>query len=121
MAKRTALQRDFFRADSAGISTTRHRCVLDGMPIEYTLKRSRRRRSISLTIDENGLRVGAPWRASDERIESMLVSHRAWVVRKVAEWQARRPVAMRWLPGATLMLHAEPLVLGVGPVHGGMQ
>ena len=118
MAKRTAFQLDFFRADSSAISTTRHRWVLDGMPIEYTLKRSRRRRSISLTVDENGLRVGAPWRASDERIQSVLRSHGAWILRKLHEWETRRPRPMIWQPGATLMVIGEPLTLDVDPMHG---
>ena len=99
-------------------STTREQCTLDGVNVGYTLKRSRRRRSITLTIDESGLRVGAPWRASHSRIEAALKTHDRWVVRKLAEWQARRPPPFVWQAGAMAMLLGEPLSLIVQPVAG---
>jgi predicted metal-dependent hydrolase len=96
-------------------STTAEHCTIDGIDIAYTLKRSRRRRSITLTVDESGLRVGAPWRASHSRIETVLKTHAAWITRKVAEWQARRPPPFIWRTGATAMLLGEPLSLVVQP------
>jgi predicted metal-dependent hydrolase len=90
---------------------TRHRYILDGQSIEYTLKRSPRRRTITFTIDEAGLRIGAPLRASQSRIESLLIAHTHWIARKLAQWQARRPPPVILREGAVVMLLGEPLLL----------
>lgn len=87
--------------------------MLDAGEIEYTLKRSRRRSSITLTVDENGLRVGAPWRASQSRVDALLSTHAQWIARKLAEWQARRAPPLTWQAGATVMAMGEPLGLMV--------
>ncbi len=94
-------------------AASRHSFMLGGAVIEYTLKRSQRRSSITLTIDENGLRVGAPWRAAQSRIDNLLDSHARWIARKLAEWQARRPPPFTWQAGATVMALGEPLTLAV--------
>ena len=106
---------DFLRGGAPVHAASRHQFVLEGALIDYTLKRSRRRRSITLTIDENGLRVGAPWRASQTRIETLLVTHARWIARKLAEWQARRPPPFTWQAGSTVMALGEPLTLAVDP------
>jgi predicted metal-dependent hydrolase len=106
---------DWLRGNSAAPSTTSEQCTIDGVRIAYTLKRSRRRRSITLTIDESGLRVGAPWRAAASRIETVLETHASWIVRKLGEWQARRPPAFIWKDGAIAMLLGEPLSLVAQP------
>jgi predicted metal-dependent hydrolase len=90
---------------------SRERCDIDGATIEYTLKRSQRRRSISLTIDQDGLRIGAPWRASQSRIDSVVLSHAGWIVRKLGEWQTRRPPPFTWQSGVTVMTLGEPLTV----------
>jgi predicted metal-dependent hydrolase len=97
--------------------TNRHCHRLAGQSIEYTLNRSARRRSITLTIDEQGLRVGAPWRASQRRIESVLTEHARWIVRKLAEWRARRPQPFAWAAGARVMVLGEAFALAPDPAH----
>jgi predicted metal-dependent hydrolase len=91
-----------------------HIC-LGGRLVEYTIRRSPRRGSITLTIDERGLRVGAPWRAGERAIENQLRRHEAWVLRKLAEWQQRRAAPRRWEDGETLMLMGEPLRITLAP------
>ena len=91
-----------------------HLCLGDKV-ISYTIKRSRRRGSITLTIDEQGLRVGAPWPAGQRAIENQVRRHGAWVLRKIAEWQERRAPPRRWQDGETLMLLGEPLRLTLAP------
>src|SRR4051794_10180588 len=91
MAKRKPSLLDFWPTRSTATTTSRERFVVAATTIDYTLKRSRRRRSITLSINEEGLRVGAPWRASPARIESVLTSHAQWIAKKLAEWQTRRP------------------------------
>jgi predicted metal-dependent hydrolase len=102
---------DLFRSATPARASSRHQIELIGVSIEYTLKRSQRRRSITLTIDENGLRVGAPWRTSHSRIEALLVSHAHWITRKLAEWHARCPEPFVWTAGTTVMALGEPLKL----------
>ena len=93
-----------------------HICLGD-MLVSYTIKRSHRRRAITLTIDEQGLRVGAPWRAGERAIENQLRKHGDWVLRKLAEWQQRRAPPRRWQDGETLMLLGEPLRLTLSPAR----
>ncbi|MGQ0525881.1 MAG: M48 family metallopeptidase [Betaproteobacteria bacterium] len=84
--------------------------------IAYTVKRGRRRPgSFSLAIDERGLRIGAPRHASERWIEGVLRKHENWILRKLDEWQRRRPSAVRWEDGASLMFLGEPLPLAFVP------
>src|SRR6186713_3124906 len=106
---------DWMRGTQPMRSASRERCAIDGATIEYTLKRSQRRRRITLTIDEDGLRVGAPWRASQRRIETVLVEHGHWISRKLAEWRARRPPPLVWRSGERVMVLGEALVLECDP------
>jgi predicted metal-dependent hydrolase len=95
--------------------------VLGGKVVAYTLNRSDRRRAISLTIDERGLRVSAPARASRRAIERELQRHGKWVLRKLAEWQARRTPPLAWRDGETLMWLGQPLRLTLRNGHGDPQ
>src|SRR5579862_4133823 len=111
-ARRTSLL-DLVRGIPPAPAVSRHQFLLDGMAIEYKLKRSRRRRTITLIIDEGGLRVGAPWRAPQSRIDALLKAHARWIARKLEEWHARRPRPFTWQTGATVMALGEPLTLAV--------
>ena len=57
--------------------------------VPYVLRRARRR-TIGLTIDHRGLRVGAPPRASLHEVEALIQQHREWVAQKLDEWRSRR-------------------------------
>jgi len=87
--------------------------MLGGHAVPYILHRSRGRRCISLSVDERGLRVGAPQRASLREIESVLHAHAQWVLRKLQHWHDRRPVQRRWVSGETLPYFGLPLRLEV--------
>lgn len=97
------------------------RILLCGQVIDYALRRSHRRRAITLIVDERGLRVCAPWRATPAAIESEMRKHTAWILRKHAEWAERRPRPCIWRDGETLMLLGEALHLtlyrGQQPVY----
>ncbi|MBY0270942.1 MAG: M48 family metallopeptidase [Burkholderiales bacterium] len=84
---------------------------LDGRRISYTLQRSRRRRTISLLIDERGLRVAAPLKAPQQAIDDLLRAHAAWVIRKVHDWQQKRPPPLSWVAGEQIMLYGAPVTL----------
>lgn len=85
--------------------------ALQGRLVPYTLYRGRRR-TIGLTVDQRGLRVGAPARAAVSEIEAVLHRHGAWVLDKLAVWeeQGRPPFTIAegaefpWL-GETVRLH----------------
>jgi predicted metal-dependent hydrolase len=89
--------------------------ALDGRIVTYTIKRSIRRRVISILVDEDGVRVGAPWNAPQTAIEGLLRRHARWVLRKLAEWDERRPPPRRWSDGEALMLLGDRLTLRVTP------
>ena len=99
-------------------SASRHDFFLGSVRISYTLKRSARRRGISLVIDEDGLRVGAPLRATQRRIEAVLAEHASLIGRKLAEWQARRPPRTAWRSGARMMVLGEEWVVECNPTLG---
>jgi predicted metal-dependent hydrolase len=95
--------------------TSRRTFVVGGAAIDYTLNRSPRRRRLVLSVDEQGLRVGAPWRASQSRIDELLAANSAWITRKLAQWQARRRQPILWKAGATVMVLGEALMLATTP------
>ena len=87
---------------------------LSGKPVSYTLKRSgKRRRSIGLSIDDRGLVVSVPLRASEKWLHSVLQDKARWIVDKLADWQARQPPAPLWVDGQFIKFMGEPLTLRV--------
>lgn len=89
--------------------------VLAGKHITYTLKRSSRRRSIGLRIDDNGLTVSMPLRSSEKWLDSVLQQKASWVVEKLDGWQARRPQQICWSDGESIPYLGELVVLRVMP------
>ena len=75
---------------------------LAGKPINYTLKRTSRRRSIGLRIDDNGLTVNIPVRASEKWLYTVLQEKADWVIKKLDSWQARQPAPTQWQDGQNL-------------------
>ncbi len=62
--------------------------ALNGQRVDYLLRRSNRR-SIGLSIDQRGLRVAAPNRATLRDVEALIQQHASWVLDKLAEWRER--------------------------------
>lgn len=86
---------------------------LAGKPINYTLKRTSRRRSIGLRIDDNGLTVNMPMRASEKWLHSVLQEKADWVVKKLDSWQVRQPAPTQWRDGQPISFLGQPLTLRV--------
>ena len=83
--------------------------ALGDRPVSYVLRRSRRH-TIGLSIDQQGLRVGAPERVSLREVESLIRQHGEWIGRKLDEWQNRRlPERLQIVDGAQLPLLGHPL------------
>lgn len=87
--------------------------VLAGTQVTYTLKRSAKRRSIGLRIDDRGLTVSMPLRASERWLHDVLQDRANWVVEKLAGWQSRQPEVMIWADGETIPYLGELLTLRV--------
>ncbi|MGE5386296.1 MAG: M48 family metallopeptidase [Betaproteobacteria bacterium] len=86
--------------------------ALGGQTIPYVLYRGRRR-TIGLSIDHRGLRVGAPTRAGLGEIEALLEKHGAWVLDKLDVWRQRQTAgtfaihdgaSLPWLGGELRLL-----------------
>jgi predicted metal-dependent hydrolase len=84
---------------------------LGSREVPYLLKRSTQRRRIVLTVDEDGLCVGAPWRSSEKRVLEIIREAESWVLKKLDAWSAlpkRRP---RWTHGETIQYLGRDLVI----------
>ena len=77
--------------------------------IPYVLRRARRR-TIGISIDHRGLRVGAPKRATLTEVESLILRHGDWVQQKLDEWRQRpNQEALKIVDGTQLPLLGAPL------------
>lgn len=77
--------------------------------VPYVLRRAKRR-TIGLTIDHRGLRVGAPPRASIREVESLILRHGVWVTEKLDEWRTRSAAeSLKIADGTRLPLLGQPL------------
>ncbi|MCM8595794.1 M48 family metallopeptidase [Accumulibacter sp.] len=88
---------------------------LGGRRVPYLLRRAPRR-TIGLTIDHRGLRVGAPHRVTLREIESLIARHAEWINRKLDEWQARRPPErLQLTDGLCLPVLGKPVTIRLRP------
>lgn len=102
------------RMPSPGGETPRH-IVLGPHIVSYLLVRSRRR-SLAMSVDQRGLRVGAPLGARIRDVEDFLRGNANWVLRKLNDWQAasrERRIAVS--DGVHLPVLGEPWTLRVAP------
>ncbi|OGA42200.1 MAG: hypothetical protein A3G28_07715 [Betaproteobacteria bacterium RIFCSPLOWO2_12_FULL_68_19] len=87
--------------------------ALCGRLVEYRFAR-RRRRTIGISIDAEGLRVAAPLRAPWREIEGFLRARQRWILAKLDEWAAApRPALLRGESGESLPLFGAPHCLEV--------
>jgi hypothetical protein len=94
-------------------STAARSITLDGQPVAYHLRRSRRR-TIGLSIDQRGLRVGAPAQARVGDIEALIREHRRWVLDKLAAWRERpAPPRAEVSHGSTIVAFGTPLTAAI--------
>jgi predicted metal-dependent hydrolase len=92
---------------------------LGGREVEYRFVR-RRRRTLGITIDADGLKVSAPLRAPWRDIEGFVRQKERWILAKLDEWAlAPRPVVVRGMTGERLPLFGALVELqqGDGPVR----
>ena len=91
-----------------------HQISIAGQTVAYQLKRSQRR-TIGLSIDHRGLRIGAPLRARQGDIESLIQQHGQWVLDKLAAWRDRpAPEKLAVINGTVIFTLGEPLTVAIG-------
>jgi predicted metal-dependent hydrolase len=88
---------------------------LAGKPVTYTLKRSGKRRSIGLRIDDRGLTVSMPLRASEKWLHSVLHEKASWVLEKLGSWQTKKTPAPQWIDGERIAFRGESFILRIIP------
>jgi len=96
-------------------ATEQRAALLAGKNIPYTLKRSGRRRSIGLRIDDSGLTVSVPLRASEKWLHSVLQDKAGWVVEKLDGWQSKKRPVIRWAHGERIPFRGEEFILNLVP------
>jgi predicted metal-dependent hydrolase len=86
---------------------------LGGRWVEYRFLR-RRRRTLGITVDAEGLRVAAPLRAPWREIEAFVREKERWILAKIDEWANTAPPAvLRGASGESLPLFGAPHELDV--------
>ena len=77
--------------------------------VPYVLRRARRR-TIGLSIDHRGLRVGAPPRTTIGEVEALIRRHGDWVAQKLNEWKTRQQSeTLQISDGTVLPVLGQPL------------
>jgi hypothetical protein len=84
---------------------------LAGKNISYTLKRSNKRRSIGLRVDDSGLTVSVPVRATEKWLHSVLQDKAHWVIEKLENWQSQKPLVTQWVDGELIPYFGEQIML----------
>lgn len=82
--------------------------------VDYVLVRRRGRRGVGFKVDATGLTVNAPATMPIAQIEALVRESERWILRKIAEWSARRVPAADWRDGAALPFMGEVLTLRLG-------
>jgi predicted metal-dependent hydrolase len=77
---------------------------LKTLQVQYTLKRSSKRRTIGFVINDAGLSVVAPKWVTVTQIEESIAEREDWIIRKTFEWQEftkkRDSLRVEWGDGA---------------------
>jgi len=85
--------------------------LLAGRNIAYTLKRSSKRRSIGLRIDDNGLTVSVPLKFSEAWLCNVLHKKTQWILEKLDNWQQRQCSILLWKEGERISFRGEQFIL----------
>jgi predicted metal-dependent hydrolase len=102
-----------------GAATSARLIRLGGRDVEYRFVR-RRRRTLGISVDVDGLKVSAPPRAPWRDIEGFVRANERWILAKLDDWaRAPRPARVRGVSGERLPLFGKIVELTVrdGPVE----
>ena len=105
--------------ETAAAMTTVQRVEADGAAIEYTLRRSKRRKkTVQISVSGGKVEVSAPLRTPNREIQAIVQKRSGWILDKLAA-DAQAPPPLRLVTGDTLpYLGRElPLVVERADVH----
>ncbi len=86
---------------------------VDGGVIEYTVRRSRRRKkTVQISVSNGEVLVAAPWRAPNREIEAIVRDKGGWILGRLKA-SANDPPPLRLVSGETLPYLGEQLPLVV--------
>ncbi len=86
---------------------------LDSGAIEYTLRRSRRRKkTVQISISGGAVVVSAPWRTPNREIQAILLERSGWILGKLAA-DVQQPPPLRLVTGDTLPYLGQDMPLVV--------
>ena len=93
--------------------TARHQLRLDNAVIEYTVRRSRRRKkTVQISVEGGAVVVLAPWRMPNREIEAVVRARGGWITGKL-EAAAQEPPPLRLVNGDTLPYLGQDMPLAV--------
>jgi hypothetical protein len=96
------------------VSRDLRRVKLGVKEIDYVLVRRRGRRGLGLKVDEEGLTVSTSLAMPVASVEALVRESERWVLKKLAEWSARRVPRADWSDGARLPYLGGGLALRTG-------
>ena len=67
--------------------------------ISLLIRRSAKRRTVGITIDQNGVKVAAPLRMSRKRVLELVATKAGWILEKHLEFQSKIIPAKRFVSG----------------------
>lgn len=92
-----------------------HRILLGNEEILCLVKRSARRRSIALRVDENGLTVTIPARLPQSEWEGVLQRKSGWILDKLDARRVCATPALHWQDGQPLAFLGSTIALQLNP------
>ena len=85
--------------------------------IEYRVQRSRRRKkTIQISVNDDGVVVAAPARTPDRELQDVVLRRAAWIIRRLAE-RKPAPEPPRWVSGERLPYRGHSVKLAVEAVE----
>jgi predicted metal-dependent hydrolase len=98
----------------AALPVPLRRIALAGEAVDYRLVRAKRR-TIGMHVGSEGLVVRASRWVTIRDIEDTLREHAAWILRRLAEWRARRRDVLPavWESGAPILFQGRDLTLAL--------
>lgn len=93
--------------------------LVGGIAVQYTVRRSQKRRTIGITIKHGEVKVSAPAHVAAKDIEHFIVSKQDWIQRHLQAQQQRLSALpqRQWQHGETLYWLGQPLELEVREGH----
>ena len=96
--------------------TDKGRVQYGDIPIEYVVRRSKRRKkTVEIALRDGVVRVAAPARITDDQVRDFVVKRALWIIEKLEEERSSREKALRFVSGETLPYMGRDITLAVKP------